>query len=789
MTIETNIYAIDGLSKLSVQYSVFKIVGLTPTHSSYHGNVQTLIDRLSRAMKAPVTTIERSGERHIVIPTDAGQPPIVKLVGAAAILKPTGETIDLDFGHETDGYDSLRQRFLQFVIQSPLRNRGSLWQPKSGQPFFQKTPNETIDGIDLFHGASLRVVPSPAGGWGLCVDIRSKLVRARPLSQRLTAEEVKRLVGRSLVYRFGHQWFEVTLQGVADIDISERFLPEGDAVVSILEYLNLKTRKPVPAGLANLDPAGTAIFYRTDGPAAKYAPAGLCHLVEEPHTKDGARFQSKAILAPHVRVRFAEKFITEHLSRLQLGNVILKVSNRPVRSDGQCFEIPQFRFGRNHVLVTGDPASDRNATRLQDLGRRRSALLNDRRAGFFTQTLLNRQYLVLPTSVANSVGPAFVDDLKRIVSQLYPQGGPYEPEIIVYDDLNARRNFVEQAHAIKAALAHGNTKPGNVLVMIHDLSHRSSRVADQLEAMIVKDFPLEFDLVASVIHTKTALETYRFAPGRNEPVYQVDPAKKNRLNSYLRNVALSKVLLANGKVPFVLNAPTNGQVFIGIDVKHNTAAFSLVTDGGSIIHNKTWKSRQKEQLTAEQVEKYLVELMGIEARSFSSPPREIVIHRDGRAFPSEIQGLRNGCARLAEQGVISPAFNLTVIEIKKSGPVTLRLFDIAMADGRRRTSNPTVGTWQKLNDNEGFVCTTGEPFGRRGTARPLHVVRVYGDMSINHCVEDVFKLSCLAWSSPEGGTRLPASIKLCDRVLFEDAADYDVDTLNFASPSSDGSVA
>ncbi|MGV1868155.1 Piwi domain-containing protein [Rhizobium sp. L51/94] len=789
MTIETNIYAIDGLSKLSVQYSVFKIVGLTPTHTSYHGNIQTLIDRLSRAMKAPVTTIERNGERHIVIPTDAGQPPIVKLVGAAAILKPTGETIDLDFGHEADGFDSLRQRFLQFVIQSPLRNRSGLWQPKSGQAFFQKTPHETIDGIELFHGSSLRVVPSPAGGWGLCVDTRSKLVRARPLSQRLTAEEVKRFVGRSLVYRFGHQWFEVTLQGVTDIDISERFLPEGDAVVSLLEYLNLKTRKPVPAGLANLDPAGAAIFYRTEGPAAKYAPAGLCHLVEDPHTKDGARLQSKAILPPHVRVNLAEKFISEHLSRLQLGNVILKVSNKPVQSDGQSFDIPQFRFGRNYVLVTGNPASDRNAIRLQDLGRRRSALLDDGRAGFFSQTPLNRQYLVLPTSVANSVGPAFADDLKRTVSQLYPQGGPYEPEIIVYDDLNARRNFVEQARAIKAALAHANAKPGNALVMIHDLSHRASRVADQLEAMIVKDFPIEFDLVASVIHTKTALETYRFAVGKNEPVYEADPAKRNRFNSYLRNVALSKVLLANGKVPFVLNAPTNGHVFVGIDVKHNTAAFSLVADGGSIIHSKTWKSRQKEQLTAEQVEKYLVELIGIEARSFSTPPREIVVHRDGRAFPSEIQGLRNACARLAEQGVISSAFNLTVIEIKKSGPVTLRLFDVASSDGRRRTNNPTVGAWQKLNDNEGFVCTTGEPFGRRGTARPLHVVRVSGDMTIDQCVEDVFKLSCLAWSSPDGGTRLPASIKLCDRVLFEDAADYDVDALNFANPSSDGSVA
>jgi argonaute-like protein implicated in RNA metabolism and viral defense len=93
--------------------------------------------------------------------------------------------------------------------------------------------------------------------------------------------------------------------------------------------------------------------------------------------------------------------------------------------------------------------------------------------------------------------------------------------------------------------------------------------------------------------------------------------------------------------------------------------------------------------------------------------------------------------------------------------------------------NPFVGDWTGFSDSEAYLCTTGAPFRIPGTANPLHIRRAYGDMPIEQCAADVFALSCLTWPRPEGAMRLPITIKLCDRTLFDEAADYDEDAVEF----------
>ena len=95
--------------------------------------------------------------------------------------------------------------------------------------------------------------------------------------------------------------------------------------------------------------------------------------------------------------------------------------------------------------------------------------------------------------------------------------------------------------------------------------------------------------------------------------------------------------------------------------------------------------------------------------------------------------------------------------------------------------NPMVGNWIQTASDEGYICTTGQPFPIPGTSKPLHIRRAAGDMSIEHCLSDIFSLSCLTWTRPEGAMRLPISIKLCDRSLFDEAAEYDQDAIEFTS--------
>lgn len=780
MPTDTNIYPIKGLAGLSVAYRVYRIVGLLPDTPGYFNNLQTLIDRLSRILKEPVTTISRDGVSHIVIPEDSEEPPIVPLTGTAATLQATGELVEIAFDRRDPELDPVRQRFLQFSIQAPMRDRNELWQPRSGQAFFAKVPERSLEQVELYRGASLRVVSTACGSWGVCVDLKTKLIRKKPLGENLDPGEARRFKGRSCIYQFGHRWFEVTLDGIADFDISTALIPEDGSVLSINEYVMRHSRKPVPDRLAKLNQSGAAIFYRTEGPVPKHAPAALCFLVEDAHTKIGARNHRQAILPPHIRKKRATVFVKKYLARFSLRNVELTVSDIPIENSNKRFAVPAFEFGNSRTVGFGQTTGADSQRRLSELGPARQALISDPNAGFFSTTPLGRQYIVLPQSVVDSSGPKFVDALKQTVNELYRAGGAYDPILIAYDDIGPKRNFIDQGKAIKTAMQSQTLVAGHALVMIQDVV-KKTRDTDPLEAMIVKDFPTDFNLNASVIHTSTIQRSYQYSGKRGEPEYFVSKSNKGRVSSYLRNVALSKILLTNGKVPFVLAGRTCSDLIIGIDVKQNTAAFSLIADGGRIVHSKTWNSRKRERLTEEQVALYLSELVLIEKESFDLPPSNIVVHRDGRVFESEIAGLERACEELAEAGVLASNWSLTVLEIKKTGPVTVRFFDTVYSKEGARTENPMIGSWLQLSDEEGFVTTTGMPFRRPGTTQPLHVIKKHGTMSLEECLREVFELSCLSWSSPDNGIRVPITIKLCDRVLFEDAADYDEDAFAHAS--------
>ncbi len=780
MFIETNCFRIDGLAALSATYRLYQIANLHRDNPDYYGNVQRLIRRLSFQMKAPVTTYDRDGETFLVIPTGFGDPPDhVMLVGVVAALKETRDAIDLDFTVARPELDTVRLRFLQFIFQGMLWKNSRLWLPGAGKPFFFKKPAKQLDKTDLYEGFAVRAALHPEGGFGLVVDLRHKLVLRLPLPVRAKRGQINALKGRSCVYKMGHNWFEVTLDGLADLSVGEPSIQSEGKAVSLIDYLHTKSRKPVPASIANLSPDGAAIYYRTNGPEQRSAPAALCHLIEDTHSREGARHQRETVIDPSDRHRRINRLVRMFLKQVQVGDVVLSVSDRAGRTRTKPFSPPNLLFGNDKTLSLDRSERDAGSA-LKNYGRRRLTLLKDEKAGFFEQSPLDRQYLVLPKSVESSYGSQFLKYLKGQVDNLYPKGGGYDPEVIVYDDLNIKRDFVGQSRAIREVVGSTQVKPGYALVMVHRYDRRP-RSADQLAAWAVKEFPQRFDLKAAVIHTDMAKKAYGSMTRGNSTRYVVKSAERGRLSGYLRNVAINKILLTNGKWPFILETSLYADVVIGIDVKNNTAAFTLIANGGKIVRFSTSSSRQKEQLLKNQVARFVSDLVRKEVSYFTQCPKQIVIHRDGRAWPAEIEGLKEACERLAVEGHLGQDWQLTVVEIAKSAPAPLRLFDVKPSRNGQglHVENPMVGNWVPTAPNEGYVCTTGRPFQIPGTSNPLHIRRAAGEMPIEHCLSDVFSLSCLTWTRPEGAMRLPISTKLCDRSLFDEAAEYNQDAIEF----------
>jgi argonaute-like protein implicated in RNA metabolism and viral defense len=253
------------------------------------------------------------------------------------------------------------------------------------------------------------------------------------------------------------------------------------------------------------------------------------------------------------------------------------------------------------------------------------------------------------------------------------------------------------------------------------------------------------------------------------------------MSGYLRNVALNKVLLTNERWPFVLSTPLHADLVVGIDVKHNAAGFTVVGKNGGQVRTLCRKSRQREMLLADQVAAYMLELIRLEAAESDELIRTIVIHRDGRIWSSEREGIHRAADMLRSEGVIASDATVTVLEISKSSPVSLRLFDVDDPTAPTpNVLNPQVGGYLLGHDNDAYLCTTGRAFPRPGTVNPLHVRHVEGPLPLIACLEDVYSLTTLTWTRPEDCTRDPITIKLNDRRLGEDAGDYDTDALSFA---------
>ena len=780
--LETNIFPIHELDSLKLRYDTYRIRNLSRDQEEYFQNRDSLTRSLSYELKVPVLAIERQDGPYLVVPDTAANVPLkFPLVRTYVYLDKAQGQIPLDFTIRTPENDAICLRFIQFMIQAPLFSNNKLWQPSSGKGFFEKAPSEQRSDIGRYCGFAARAALTPSGRIGLCVDVHSKYVRTVPLPVHLSRMNFRQFQGQHCIYRYGHQWYEIKLETLSDLTVGEEQIPTNDGPIALIEYIARESRKPLPAELASLPHDASVIRYRNNRGGDRTAPSGLCYLVCD--TQDGARHEGTT-LAPHVRREQTARFVREYLTMLRFNGISLRVSQEPENVERKLFSVPDLEFGNGHKLsIRGTPGT--HPASLENLGQKRLAMLRDGRVGFYVKERFRRQYLILPQSVAESWGERYVTDLKRAVDDLYPEGGGYNPQIITYKD-RGPRTYRDQGKAILTAVGESFMEPAYALVMLHSTSDRQLRQHDLLGAMVVREFRGR-DIYAAVNHSEMGERSYVMISDKDgTPHYEHRQTHRSRLMGYLRNVALNKVLLTNNFWPFVLATPLHADVTIGIDVKRQTAGFTVIGQTGLFVRAYCRESRQKEKLLKAQVFTHLLEIMRAEMVRLGREIRSVVIHRDGRSFQSEIDGAISAMEKLKAEGVVAEDGTLTILEISKSAPVRLRLFDVHRSnEGRPSVDNPQVGQYLIINRNEGFVCSTGRAFPRRGTVQPLHVRCVLEGIPFEHALKDVYALTTLAWTRPEDCTRYPVTTKLTDRWLGEDASEFDEEELLYETENEE----
>ncbi|MBI3852704.1 MAG: hypothetical protein HY298_20815 [Verrucomicrobia bacterium] len=776
--IESNIFRITNLGDLSSKYRTYRIVNLHKDQDEYYQNRQHITRKLSFRLRSPVAVIEEHGEPVLVVKDDAPAPPKdMFLVRTQVVFEPLADQVHLDYTVRSPKNDDICMRFISFLVQNPLRVHRNLWQPGSGKAFFERQPCNRGERLNMYRGYSIRPILTPSGDIGLCVDAVSKLVFNHALPTHLDRQEFQRFKGQHFIYHFGLQWYEVTLTDFSAFNVSQQKFPINGKPVVLYDYILDQCEKPLPPEIANLSKNCAVVMYNDNREDKRSAAANLCYRVvgnDDPTAQD--EFPSLSI-EPGVRRQFIHSFVENYLKKLRFGDSEMKVSSKPISTTPKLFPVPDFQFGCSTTLSTRATPGTIQVS-LDDLGLKRLSLLKDKSVGFYEASPLDNFCFFMPQSVHETFGPALFNALCATVDDLFPQESGFSPQFVSYADRNAR-TFQQICAAIFSKAASEVKRGGFAVVMIPENQRRRPRQEDTSASHIIQQLREQFDLRASVIHTTVGHNCYgSAADGHGRTVYKPkDQRAEKRLKGYFRNVAINKILLLNQKWPFVLATPMHADAIVGIDVKGNMAGFIATNKSGNIIVPFHRKSQQKEKLMPKQCKDYFCEVSTRLLQQDSHPLKHIVIHRDGRLYDTEIKGINLGLAKLKADGIVGADTQVTFVEIPKTAPVALRLFDLSITDyGGPHVQNPQIGNYYALNATEGFVCTTGRAFRHGGTAKPLHVIKNNGSMSIEDCLDDVFALSCLAWTRPEDCSRDPITIKLNDRWLGEDGTEHKEET-------------
>jgi hypothetical protein len=778
-SLETNIFPITNLRDLKARYELYRIRGLAIDQHEYDHNAQILIGRLSRVLKAPIAVVIRDGQPCLAVPEGTKEPESpFQLVRATAHFDATGQTVLLDYENPTPDTEQLCIRFLQFAIGGVLYRDPRFWQPSSGQPFFEREPVYQKDGINVYRGYAARVVRVDDGKFGVCVDVTYKYASCDSLPVRVSREEFREHKGSRCIYHFGLDWYEIRLHDHTGLNLKEVIIEDAHLEpVSLYDYIMQKARRPFPKDVANLALESAALRYLTARGDVRHAAAALCYPVYDTSDPRIQRIHRDTILEPTKRRAMIHAFVKSSLSEIRTEGMVVRVSPRPLSVPKNLIAPPDLAFGNGTILsVRGTPGAV--GVSLNQLGTERLSALYNGKIGPYARKPLDLQYFIVPVSLWDSQGPAFLDELKKEVNAVYPQEIPYDPVVIPYNDRVAK-TFTAQGKAVLQAIDAGHLKPGFGIVMIQE-TERRMRQHDQLASMLMHQLRKR-DLFMTTIHTTMANQSYRLVQnGQRGPAYEPTRERRGRLHGYLRNVALNKVLLANERWPFVLATSLNADVTIAIDVQNHTACFTFVGKSGPDIRTEVTSSQQKEKLGKAHVRKVTVEVLRQDPVLPMRPIQNIVIQRDGLLFTDEMNGAKEAVEMLKKEGKLPSTAVLNFVEIHKKSVISFRLFDVdTRPGGWEVVQNPHVGSYVCLNGRDGYVCSTGREFSHPGTAKPLYVKYIEGTMAFKDILEDIYAQTCLALTRPEDCSRLPFTLKLTDIRLTEHAGIYDEDALAF----------
>lgn len=785
--IETNIYLIENLEELRCKYRLYEVKGLPVESDEYDKNVQLLVTTLTKMTRSPCVSYKTKDCTLLAqLEGFPELPESMNLVRFNVKIEKLPNLQELRFDALDPLTENLAQRFLQGMIQVKLYNNPSLWQPGAGHPFYNKSPDQEFrrmsNDVDLFRGFTFRVIVLPSKRMGLCVDVRSKYVSRATLPTKIGRQEFKeKYEGMNCIYEYGNHWYEIKIAGLNNQNASQQTVPPDN--VSLFDDVHRKAGNFKSQNLLALPKDCSVLIYYTNSGEQRNVPSGLCRQSFGTEHPQVSQFHFKTIKKPHVRRKEIQFVVDRNLRDLTFGSVKIRLAEKPLSIGDERLTIPDLVFGKGKILSLRN-TPNAVCCSLAEFPFKKRELLYSNEAGILTKKKLDQQYIIFPKSVYESFGLKVKEDIQKEFQRLFAPENEvsYTPIPIVYDD-SIQKSIYTVARAIIKAVEENDAKCGFGLVMIPEIKSKRMKKEDELANIVMRELR-EREIYVSVIHSTVSAESHEFGTLESEKQgwkLVSDKRQQGKYKGYIKNVVLNKILILNSCWPFALKTPLNADLVIGIDVKNKTAGFTVVHKNGSDITFYSSVSEQKERLGKKHICVKIIEILKQEQDTLPSTVRNITIHRQGKLFPCEKEGIIQALDIVSKSGLVSRDYQCTFVEIKSTSRVPFRLFEVEPMSGAQMEMvyNPVIGTYMLVSEKEAFVCTTGPPYEHEGTTKPLHIVKVDGLLDMLKISEDVFYLANLTWTKIDDCARLPITIKMNDIRLREFAGEYNRDALRF----------
>ncbi len=752
-----SLYEIENLVELQAKYRLVEIDGAfgceRDDEDLVEKNLNLLLKQVMLRERTPAALVSRDGRKLLVVPAETEFGDLqYALTPHVVSLRPLSNTYDLQLASLSSESERIGLAFLGFHLRSPLMKNSNLWRAGAFSYFAKRPVNwkDEARDADVYGGFSFRLVRH-AGKIYLALRLSYRYVDNAWLVDRYSPSELPIVRMRHFLYHFGDRWYPVQLMGATGGSIRiTTFQPEpGGAITNVFDYTLAKAGPTPPNWVRTLDGDSPAIMYRYPGGDKRwYGAAALCKLML-PNNDPGVRAMHRlSILPPDRRFELMADIVGRHFSRATFGGTPIRIRDRSLRTEAKVFSVPALQFGGGQVLRVQDRHQG-DGVALSEFGHARMSFLLDPAVGLAVASGFGAQHLLLPQSLPRSIATDFQDRVEKTVRQMAQTPFTFQP--LLFPDKD-KRTLGQQVEAITGTLDRAGIDQGHALLVLPE--NAKSGLHDYVKRALL-------DRQQMQCATAEKLKSfYHLVPRNGRTDYEVRPDREQHYTSYVRYTALG-FLIVNRQWPWVLEQGTNYDIYIGIDVLHNTAAFTFFYEGGRRCFVRTRQSKQKERLLRAQIKSVVYECLKEDLADCPRPPRSVIIHRDGRTFDCEWRGFQDAVQQLVREGILPTDVLIGVVEIHKHSASGLRL----AAEGKDGPCNPKIGSWFAIDESEGIVCTTGYPFRFQGSVNPLSVRIARGKLDLSDVLEDVFAMSQLCWMVPNRCIRLPIDVKLCDEVL------------------------